>query len=96
VFQVVKVFVAAGGLLHFAEPAQGNKGTPARARSWKTLRGSSGLDMNAALAQVALPIAPVAFGRRGEQFHGPSLQRDETLQPLALRRTGWVLRRVTI
>jgi hypothetical protein len=52
--------------------------------------------MNAALAQVALPIVPVAFGRRGKQLHGPSLQRGETFQPLARRQTGGVLRPATI
>ena len=70
--------------------------TPARARSRKTFRGSSEPNMNAALPQVARPVLPEAFGRRGEQLPGPSLQRDETFQPLARRQPGSVLRRATI
>jgi len=52
--------------------------------------------MNAALAQVANPILPVAFARRRKQLHGPSLQPDKTSQPLARRQTGSLLRLATI
>ena len=52
------------------------------------LRGSSELNMNAVLAQVAHRVLPVAFARRGKQSPGPPRQRGETFQPLARRQTG--------
>jgi hypothetical protein len=89
-FEVVEVFVAPGGLLQLAKPAQGDKSQVVK------LDALSELNMNAALTQVAHPVLPVAFARRNEQLRGLPLQRDKTFQPLARRQAGSVLRRAMI
>jgi hypothetical protein len=60
-------------------------------KAWDVVveRESSVLGMNAALAQIAFPIVPVAFGRRGEQLHGPSLQRDRCNQRILCVVISW-------
>ena len=51
------------------------------------------MDIDAALAKVALPIVPIALGRRREQLHGSSLQYHEAFHPLARRQPDDGLRR---